>query len=759
MIIGPLEVRSSLTLLLAFIAAAVVIALLWRGRNVLSRSTVLLFTIAMILLTIAAGDVRMALPRSGEIVVMVDCSPSTRGAVYRDRKALDARVSQLLGSRSFRLVAFGEKSAELPAGDRLADLPANKSVFDPPATADAIVLLSDGQFALPATAPPTFAVIDGGLLDARDAALIDATIRDGRADVTVSNRQPGRSLSIDGGTAVEMPAQGVFAQQSALKPDANGVHRAVLSPGDAWPENDLLTFAPIDPQQRPRWWIGSNAPAGWQAMSPAAVPTDAAAFLAPSVIALNNVSADELSPAAIDRLQQYTRDLGGSLLIIGGDHAFSLGGYSGTMLEDLSPLSSDPPTPATQWMLLTDASGSMAGGNRWAAASGALASAVRELPPADSVSVGSFAGDVTWWATGVTVRKAKSLTFPPSNVAPSGPTNLQLVLGNLVDQTRGDGPKELLILTDGEASLEGLPELTRAIREKQIRLHVLAIGTGSALPALKQVATATGGTYAVALDATQWLAGVRSLVRGAMPDRLIENPIEVRFSQALKRLPSRRPAMVNRTWAKADADVLATAVPGLDNVDVPAAARLRVGSGWVGVIAFAPEAAELATFANLLGRSPGDPRYAVDWSAASRGKVRVDANDNGKYVNGLSFDLRQTSMQGVSLLVAFSQNAPGHYEADLPTSAEPRLVTVWLDGYEIARATLVGRYAPEFDAIGLNESALRTLAERTGGRVIPPDEKTPIDFPRRWDKTSITPYAAILAAGMIAAGLVQWKRK
>ena len=47
------------------------------------------------------------------------------------------------------------------------------------------------------------------------------------------------------------------------------------------------------------------------------------------MIVLNNVAAASLGESAMDRLTQYVRDLGGSLLIVGGDQSFAAGGYLG----------------------------------------------------------------------------------------------------------------------------------------------------------------------------------------------------------------------------------------------------------------------------------------------------------------------------------------------------------------------------------------------------------------------------------------------
>ena len=68
------------------------------------------------------------------------------------------------------------------------------------------------------------------------------------------------------------------------------------------------------------------------------MPMDAAAYLSASVIVLDNVPATALPPAAPQYLQQHVRDLGGGLVILGGDQAFAAGGYVNTPLDAVSPL-------------------------------------------------------------------------------------------------------------------------------------------------------------------------------------------------------------------------------------------------------------------------------------------------------------------------------------------------------------------------------------------------------------------------------------
>src|SRR3954468_9098883 len=74
-----------------------------------------------VLLALSAGGPRWEARARREVVVMVDLSPSTRGAAYRDRATLERRVRQLVGDVPHRIVAFSEGNHELPRDASLPD--------------------------------------------------------------------------------------------------------------------------------------------------------------------------------------------------------------------------------------------------------------------------------------------------------------------------------------------------------------------------------------------------------------------------------------------------------------------------------------------------------------------------------------------------------------------------------------------------------------------------------------------------------------
>jgi len=71
---------------------------------------------------------------------------------------------------------------------------------------------------------------------------------------------------------------------------------------------------------------------------------------------------------------------------------------------------------------------------------------------------------------------------------------------------------------------------------------------------------------------------------------------------------------------------------------------------------------------------------------------------------------------------------------------------------------LAGRYPREFDAIGNDRAAMAELARRTGGRVIEPNDATPIHIQGAARNISLTSELASAGAALIALGFVHWRR-
>jgi hypothetical protein len=752
---------------LLFLFAAILticIVIIARIRRVdLPKRSQRFIVIGLALLSLAAGGVTWLRPDPREVLVMVDLSPSTRTAQYRNVDALRRRIDQLLGSTPRRLLYFAADNRPTIADtSELPDLPADKTVFNPPGAA-AILLFSDCRFDLPPAAPSTYVAVDPMLEDPPDAAVRRLELRGQNLAASVANQSiEKRTLLIitPKSTATIPIGPGALVVTHAIPSDATEA-AARLTGQDPWPENDQLTIRNPPPSSSEKWWIGRAPPAGWKQLDPRNLPLDSADYLAPSVIVLQNLSARDFSDAQQQRLQQYVRDLGGSLVILGGNRAFAAGEYPGTALESLSPLSSSPPTPTLHWMLLADSSGSMAaierGGSRWDFAKQSLLKLLPHLPPEDPVSVGDFAENLRWWSQGKSARDTALLPLPPPNLSPTGPTNLEPALLKIISQTDATMPKELLVLTDADTEIKSVVALRAGLKDKKIRLHILAIGEGKALPILSDLARATDGQVVKELEPEKWTLATQKLFTQVSPERLNSQPVNVRFLADLAGLGSHSVTPWNRTWLKKSASALAEATA--PDGPVTMAARWKFGTGTVLAAAYEASPPEAEAFAKLIAQPPRDPRFKITWDIGQRLLVTVDAANAGVFLNGLTLqlDLTADALGSTPVVHSIPQIAPGRYEISLPAPRQPTFAAIRLANRVLDRTAIAGRYAAEFDAIGNDHANMRELAQRTHGAVIPPTQTRPIQF--NWPGRDIPLSSWLAAAGalFIAIGLIAWR--
>lgn len=741
-----------------FIAVLIAIALFvvgWMRQPALPRTSLLLAMCGVSFLALAAGGISCRRGREPKIAVMVDCSPSTRGASFHDAKWVRSRARELLGNRAYELYAFADTSQRMRETDALAEMPADHTTFSPPPV-DQILLFSDGRFDVPPVIPPTHVVIDPALASPNDAAVVELEERGNQLAANVRNTGSPRVLGwVNKQRQAATAPTGSTVLTTHLVTTTETI-TARLSPPDAWPENDALAIRPSPPMASQRWWVGDSPPRGWMAMSPANLPLESSAWLGPAIVVLNNIPADAIGNPQQDRLEQYVRDLGGALVILGGDHAFAAGHYPGCELEMLSPLSSSPPQPVRHWVMLVDSSGSMSApagsATRFKVASDALVSVLRDLPKSDLVSIGSFARELRWWSVAKNVADTSLMSLPPPDVAPSGPTNLEAALQQIIGSLPASPPIDVLVLSDAEAEFGDVESLAAALRQHHIRLHALAVAAQKSSPPLRQLAEGSGGQFLQEIDPQKWLASVRRMLRAVMPDQLIRDPVTVSFSGILSALGTRSVSLMNRTWPKQSATVLANAMEGTDKLS--AAAKWSVGTGDVLALAFAPTADEIAAIEQAIARKPRDPRFTITWHAGPTLHVRIDARDNGNYLNNqkLTIDLNL-----LSAVFPIPQTGPGRYEIDLPAPRSPMTVTIFNDQHVLDEFAVAGRYPREFDAVGNDLDALRALAERSGGSVIEPMQHGELEFPDTRRVTPVAGFFAIVGALFLAASLIVWR--
>ncbi|MGD1277627.1 MAG: vWA domain-containing protein [Tepidisphaeraceae bacterium] len=749
-------------------AASLVIAaaaIAWYRRTALPRTAAGLALVGLLCLATATGRPMWHWPAEKFLVVLVDLSASTRGAGFRDSTALSRRLSDLLGDLPYQLLGFSDGRATALSA-RLAEMPGDRTRL-PPISADAVVLFSDCQFELPPWMPPTYIVVDPNLEAAADASVEQLELRDHTLVATIRNTGGQRLAFFEGveGSTSSPVTGGRTILTRPLK-EAISSPSVQLTPGDLWPENDAMSIRQSPPFASEAWWVGRrSAPPGnllegtaWRGMLPPQLPHDPYRYLSPAVIVLDNVAATDIRDSAADQLVQYVRDLGGSLLILGGDSAFAAGGYVGTPLQTLSPLSSVPPQPTTRWILLLDASGSMSassvGMTRWQDACSAAVRLLPLLPPQDPVQIGQFSDVLRWWTSGQSAAETAKLPLPPPDAVPFGPTDLEAALDRIAAESDATMPTHLLVLSDCDARIENPKPLAEIMQHKKIKLHVLAVSRGSGLDVIGEIAAATGGTLLQQSDPHQWFESIRKLSQAAFGDELVPSPVTVQFVNKARSLPGSSASPWNRTWMQQDARPLAMST----NQDPPLAmaAQWRLGRGTVTAVAFAPTLDQAQGLAQLIALQPRDSRFAVTWLTQRNLSVTVDAIDNGSILNNLKFSLQISGAQPEQTL-DLPQVAPGRYALSLEAPRQAAVATLRGGGRIVDRIAVPARYSAEFDEVGNNHETMRQLAARTSGAVIWPGDHRRIDFHWPPRDLPLRSYLAGIGAALIAAALVRWR--
>ena len=130
--------------------------------------------------------------------------------------------------------------------------------------------------------------------------------------------------------------------------------------------------------------------------TPSAMPKDLADLAAYRAVVLDNVPADLLGPHALESLSRFATDLGGGLLVTGGNASFGVGGYFKSALDPHLPVTMEIKNEhrklSLAMVVALDRSGSMAvpagdGRTKMDLANGGTCAAIDTLGPFDEIGV------------------------------------------------------------------------------------------------------------------------------------------------------------------------------------------------------------------------------------------------------------------------------------------------------------------------------------------------------------------------------------
>ena len=542
-------------------------------------------------------------------------------------------------------------------------------------------------------------------------------------------------------------------------------YRVLLSPADdTFPQNNVLSgFTRVEGPPRVLLVAGEETETQslWEALRAAgmevqevpaaAMPSDPAALADYGAVVLVDTPAQTLSPRAMAGLQTYVRDLGGGLVAVGGPHAYGVGGWFDTPLEETLPVEMtvrDPDRfPPMSIVVVIDKSGSMAveeDGVQKIRLAGEAAARVAELiNDVDEITVIAF-DDRPADVIGPLLGSEREAVIDRVTRLQAGGGGIYVYesLQAALDLLKGSDRtvRHILLLADGSDAERqgGVRELVEEeIAAEGITLSTVAFGAGQDVPFLEEIARLGGGRFYFTERAADLPTIFAQETQLAMRSYIVEEPFYPRQTASSPMLEGIEavPRLLGyvATTPKAASQVILTT-----HQDDPLLAAWQYGLGravawtsdatgrwagpWVGWEGFGRFWAQVVRW-TLAQRAdlPVEVQVGLEGKTA---RVVVDALDEaGDFVNGMEGTVRIVGPGGETAEVDLAQVAPGRYEGAFEPWAEGvyllRLDGRLPDGGAVGTTTgwALG-YSPEYATLEPDPEAVARLAEAGGGRVL-----------------------------------------
>ncbi|HEX4416833.1 MAG TPA: VWA domain-containing protein [Kofleriaceae bacterium] len=420
---------------------------------------------------------------------------------------------------------------------------------------------------------------------------------------------------------------------------------------------------------------------------PSGIPSNPRELEKFDLVLVSDVPAHLMGAGQMQALDTYVAQLGGGLIIAGGEDSFGSGGYERTKIEQIMPVRFDSEKikeqPDVAVALVIDRSGSMQGPKLEAAKESARATA-EVLSPNDYITVIAFDSEAQVFVRPTRASNKMRISNDIARLQSGGGTNIYPGLKEAFELLQGINAKvkHVILMTDGEAPTDGLAELVQDMRASRITVSCVGV-QGADRSMLSMIADAGDGRLYMVEDIGALPKIFMKETQEAQKSQLVEEAIHVRIAKkveaiegtAIETAPPLHGYVTTKPKPTAETILIS-------DLGEPILARWRYGAGttvawtsdvknrwsadwirWNGYPKFWAQ-----VIRSSMRRKVYDSYDLTAKVADGRAHVVVDAIDAGdKFVNELDTQLEVIDPASGKTIekLAMAQTAAGRYTADV----------------------------------------------------------------------------------------------
>ncbi|MDR2757535.1 MAG: VWA domain-containing protein [Planctomycetaceae bacterium] len=500
-------------------------------------------------------------------------------------------------------------------------------------------------------------------------------------------------------------------------------------------------------------------------------------------VILSNVPATSLTIHQMNLLHTYLSDLGGGLMMLGGEQSFGLGGYYKTPIEEILPVRCDfekeKEKPSLAISLVIDRSGSM-GGQKMELAKDAAKAAVELLSPRDFVTVIAFDHESYIVCATQSAVSTSTINAAISTIEAAGGTNIYSGLIDAHEQLRRTSAKlkHVILLTDGHSSPGDYEGIVRQMVNDQMTVSTVGVGDADN-ELLKMIAENGKGRHYSCNDpkaipqifAKETITAGKSAIHETPFVPVIVTPTEVLTNIDIETAPPLLGYVVTRAkpacrFILATQNETGTGDPLLVwwryGLGMSAAftsdAKSRWGAEWLTWSGYSKFWAQIIRQIMRQSDQRGSMFEIQQHSGGIHLTLDVTDEEKDSYINNATGQTTVIYPDLSKKEIELQQTAPGRYEADIDLGTTNRqggyhLQTVLGLGEKNivnqSRGVMVG-YPEELRLKPTNNDLLQRLAESTGGLFNPKPEELFQPDPTRtaWRAIPLWSYLLTVSAGL-----------